>query len=467
MFRIEGMGNAVIFAPITAQGRSGVNVVRLSGGVADIHYCLTQLGIQKELTPRMCTLMEVSTDQGVLDQALVTYFQTPASFTGEDVVELALHASPYILKELLRFLGSLPNVRLAEPGEFSKRAFLNGKIDLTQAEGIADLIASETARQHQQALHQYQGGASQVYNHWRQDLLDTRSLVESYLDFPDESLPDDLPPQIQRQLQGLLQDVTRYLEDHRAGERIRQGILVTIGGEPNVGKSSLLNYFSQKDLAIVSEYRGTTRDVIESYLDLAGYLVILADTAGLRLTDNPVEQEGIRRARQYLEEADLRLMMFAADELQSMTAESLAELLKPYPPDQSLAIINKSDLVDVDTLAQLRSHLVQHFLPENIWVISLKQHSGLVELKEGLAEKISQRFSDVGTAGLISCQRHRQALENCLNCLKEAMAQPLEENLELVAEDLRLASRALGQITGQITSEDILTNIFAKFCIGK
>lgn len=453
-----------IFAPITAQGRSGVNVVRISGSLELLQQCEQKLRIHKVLHPRMATLVSIYDGDQLLDQALATYFAAPHSFTGEEVLELALHASPYILKRLLIRLGEVPQVRMAEPGEFSKRAFLHHKLDLTQAEGIADLIAAETASQHRQAMHQYQGALGTLYESWRQKLLDIMAYVESYLDFPEEELPESLLQQVQQQVQELTTLITQHLEDQHRGEKIRQGVQVVICGKPNVGKSSLLNFFSGRDTAIVSKYAGTTRDVVESYLDLGGLLTIWADTAGIHATNDPVEAEGVKRAKQRLETADLRLLMFSAVDFDQIDYTEILNPLNNSSVANTLLIINKSELANPETLQAICSQL-QQLLPQvPIFTISLQTGFNTELLRTAVIQQLTEHFSGVGVGAVITQERHRIALTQTLANLQ---AITLDKPLELLAEDLRLISRSLGKITGRIDAEDILNNIFAKFCIGK
>ncbi|HEV2676872.1 MAG TPA: tRNA uridine-5-carboxymethylaminomethyl(34) synthesis GTPase MnmE [Aliidongia sp.] len=429
-----------IFAPATARGRAGVAVVRVSGPMAGLSLDMISGGIPAPRTARLAALMDPVTGE-TIDRGLVLWFPGPASFTGEDVAEFHVHGGPAVVAALLAALGEIEACRMAEPGEFTRRAFLNGKLDLTQAEGLGDLIAAETAAQRRQALGQMDGGFARIAEDWARQLTRTLAHVEAAIDFPDDDLPDDLLGPARMMAERLEREIRERLADGRRGEILRDGLSVALVGPPNSGKSSLMNALAGRDAAIVSAQAGTTRDVIEVHLDLGGYPVILADTAGIRDGADPIEAEGIRRARARAEAADLRLLVLdagAPDSLEEFSALRGAA---------TLVVWNKVDLNPEvgDGLA-----------------ISAATGQGLGQLIEALAARAETLLA--GDAPIVTRQRHRAALEECADCLARAIA---GHDPALVGEDLRLAVRALGRITGRVDVEDLLDVIFRDFCIGK
>lgn len=446
-----------IYALATPPGKSGVAVVRVSGPQA--FESLSLLTGRKEKFSsssapaqaiKLCKLLD-PVSRETIDKALVATFANPRSFTGEDVVEYHLHGSPAVIKSLLSMLSGQKNHRLAEPGEFTRRAFENGKMDLTGAEAVADLINAETEAQKAQALSQMEGSLSRLYDEWRETLTKTLAHAEADLEFPDEDMPEGIFPQLRPGIEKMIAALEQHLDDNRRGERLRDGIHVAVIGAPNAGKSTLVNALTQRDVAIVSDLAGTTRDVIEVHLDLGGYPVILSDTAGLRPDQignegqDSIESEGIRRALQRAEAADIRLLVF--DGTQEKPDSHTAGLLN----DASLYVVNKKDKV------QGKNH------PDNAVFISAETGEGLEQLTGSLVEKIEALIGSRETPSLTR-QRHRDAIEEC----RSALARALEAELpELMAEDLRLAIRALGRITGKVDVEDLLDVIFKDFCIGK
>ena len=340
-------------------------------------------------------------------------------------------------------LGALPRLRPAEPGEFSKRAFLNGKLDLTEAEAIADLVDAETRAQQRQALRQLDGALGRLYEAWARDLVHALAHLEADLDFPDEDLPDGVADQTRPALRRILDEITEHLSDNRRGERLRSGVEVAILGAPNAGKSSLLNVLARRDAAIVSDIAGTTRDVIEVHMDLSGFPVILADTAGLRETADRIEDEGVRRALARAERADLKLLLYDGS-------------LWPAK-DAATADLRDGDAIEIVTKADLLP--VTDNLP---LAISTVTGAGLDDLLDRLAEAVASRLAGSGPA--LTRARHRAALEDAKTALDRAMTAP---SPELVAEDVRLAVRAIGRITGRVDVEDLLDVVFRDFCIGK
>jgi tRNA modification GTPase len=440
---------ATIYALSSAPGRAGVAVVRLSGPQAGV---ALQALTGRALPPaRLARRAVLRGDDGPIDDGLVLWFPAPASFTGEDVAELHLHGSRAVLAALFATLGRLPGLRLAEPGEFSRRAFEHGKLDLTEAEGIADLINAETEAQRRQSLRQMQGELGRLYEGWRQALLRALAHLEADIDFPEEDLPQGVAAKVTPAVQALRAEIARHLADNRRGERLRDGVGVVILGAPNVGKSSLLNALARREAAIVSDLAGTTRDIIEVQLDLGGYPVVLADTAGLRESADRIESEGVRRALARAESADLKIVV-----LDATTWPDLPEATRALIDKDCLLLANKTD---------------QRALPEGAAIdgrpvlpLSVSSGAGLDDLLRALEQAVAARFELTGNAALTRA-RHREALEYCAASLDRFLADP--SDAELAAEDLRLAARALGRITGRIEVEDILDVVFRDFCIGK
>ncbi|MEH6497071.1 MAG: tRNA uridine-5-carboxymethylaminomethyl(34) synthesis GTPase MnmE [Pseudomonas marincola] len=438
-----------IFALASGRGRAGVAVVRLSGPAAlDILTALTKKALPKL---RYAAVREIyALDKSFLiDEALVLTFKGPNSFTGEDVVELHLHGGPAIVEALFNQLVKIPDVRSAEPGEFTRRAFEHGKLDLTEAEGIGDLVNAETHAQHQQALRQMRGALGTLYNGWREALIHSLAHLEADIDFPDEDMPGGVAEAIRPRIEGLRREIEAHLADGSRGEKIREGLDVVILGSPNVGKSSLLNKLAKKEAAIVTDQAGTTRDIVEVHLDLAGYPVTIADTAGLREADDIVEQEGIRRARERALSADIRIFMTEAGQI-SLDDTEFSDLVD----ESSYHLVNKLDL---------SKNALQADPKDRQFFLSVKTEEGLDAFLQRLEQDVVDRL-DVSGAPSLTRVRHRQALEDCTEALSRFDNAP---DPELAAEDVRLAARALGRITGRVDVEDVLDVVFGDFCIGK
>lgn len=431
-----------IFALASGSMRAGVAVVRVSGARALDTLCL--LSGKKDFTPRAMHLVRLTDPvSGVLlDIAMAVYFKAPASFTGEDVVEYHLHGGRSVIEGVLAALGNMQDCRMAEPGEFTKRAFEQGKIDLTEAEAIADLIDAETQSQRLQALDQLSGHLAALYRGWSDRLSKMLAHQEAEIEFPEDDLPQGISADLTDKINQLLAEISSHLDDNRRGERLRDGVRVAIIGAPNAGKSSLLNALAARDAAIVSDIAGTTRDVIEVHLDLGGYPVILSDTAGLRDTADTIESEGIRRARHAAANADIRIALFAAGE---KDAETLAMV------DASTMIVtSKSDITGKKA-------------EKDAFAVSSVTGEGLPEFLQALTQRVEALFQ--GRSGpTLTRARHREALVEAHACLTRSLAADLPE---LAAEDLRLALRALGRITGRVHVEELLDRIFHDFCIGK
>ncbi|WP_372397881.1 tRNA uridine-5-carboxymethylaminomethyl(34) synthesis GTPase MnmE [Azospirillum sp. HJ39] len=442
--------SATIFALATAPGRSGVAVVRISGPEAGSALAALT-GRPLPPPPRRAVLTQLRNPRSgdALDDALVLRFTGPASFTGEDVVELHLHGGRAVVSGVIEALGDLPGLRLAEPGEFTRRAFENGKLDLTEAEAVADLIDAETTAQRRQALRQMEGALGRLYDGWRERLTRALAHIEADIDFADEDLPGGVADAVRPVLAGLAGEIAVHLDDGGRGERLREGLHIAIVGAPNAGKSSLLNALARRDAAIVSARAGTTRDVIEVHLDLGGYPVVLADTAGLRdAAADEVEEEGIRRARDRAARADVKVAVFDATTLPALDAATLALIDR-----DTVVVFNKIDLAAVTEPRPDLSPVM----------VSAHSGAGLKELEERLTAFSADRLA-IGSAPSLTRARHRAALADCRESLLRALEAPLPE---LAAEDVRLASRALGRITGRVDVEDLLDVIFRDFCIGK
>lgn len=385
-----------------------------------------------------------------IDRGLALWFPAPESATGEDIAEFHIHGGPAVVAALADTLAALPGLRPAEPGEFTRRSFTAGRLDLTEAEGIADLIAAETEAQRRQALRQMEGGLHTLYEGWRGSLLEAMAHVEATLDFSDQDLPDDAAAVVGPRLAALETEIAAHLDDDRRGERLRAGFSVAILGAPNAGKSSLLNRLAGRDAAIVSARAGTTRDVIEVHLDIAGWPVTIADTAGLRESADEVEGEGVRRALAQAERADLALVVLDGACWPSADRRSLT-----HACDAALLVLNKIDLLPGAPPASVEGRVA---LP-----ISCRTGAGIDTLVSSLAAAIERRYP-IAAEPVLTRARHRQALADCRAALTRARAQPADERL---AEELRLAATALGRITGRVDVEDMLDIVFRDFCIGK
>ncbi len=433
-----------IVALATGAGRAGVAVIRLSGPAAGA--TLSALTARDLPKPRMAT-REAFCDPrtGVsLDDGLALWFPGPQSFTGEDVVELHIHGGPAVIAAVIDAALRQPGVRPAEPGEYTRRAFENGKLDLAEAEGLADLVDAETEGQRRQALRQRRGALSAVYEGWRGRLIEAAALIEAEIDFPDEDLPGALAQRAGPLLQALADDMGQHLNDAHRGERIRDGYRIAIIGPPNAGKSSLLNALAQRQAAIVSDLPGTTRDIVETRQVMAGFPVWIADTAGLREAADAIEAEGIRRALERAEEADLRLGLVEAGE---------------EPPAALTAALRPGDLL-VRTKADLGKPASQSDVS-----VSALTGQGMVELAALLSDRVRDALGRE-EAPVLTRARHRRLVEEARDALLRAIP-ALDAGPELAAEDVRVAADQIGRLTGRIDVEDLLGEIFSSFCIGK
>jgi len=441
-----------IFAPATAAGRAAVAVVRLSGprSAEAVRALAGRLP-----AARRASLRRLRDGEGTaIDDALVLWLPGPNSYTGEDSAEFHVHGGPAVVGALVEALAAL-SLRLAEPGEFTRRAFEHGKLDLAQAEGVADLIDAETEGQRRQALDQLGGRLSEVQARWRDGLMEASALLEAAVDFPDEELPTDVAARARPVLQRLADELEAAAADAERGERVREGFRIALVGAPNAGKSTLLNALVGRDAAIVTATPGTTRDVIEVPIVLGGYKVLMADTAGLRDTDDEIESEGVRRARAWAEGADLRLWLVDG---------SIAEL--PGLPDEvgdgDLCLITKRDLPTGPAGAWAAEVARRMGLPAS--EVTARGPSDMAWLKQTLTDRVVEALAG-GEPPAATRLRHRELLNEAAQRLRQALAE--DEALELAAEDVRLAARALDRITGRIDPDEVLGRIFATFCIGK
>jgi len=433
-----------IFALSSAPGRAALAVIRVSGPAAgDAVRALTG---RDTPSPRTAALRRITEPESgdLIDEALILWFQGPASETGEDMAEFQVHGGRAVVQGVLDALARLPGLRPAEPGEFTRRAVLNSKLDLTAAEAVADLVEADTSRQRDQALAQMQGALALAYDGWRDRLVALMARLEAVIDFSDEELPDDVTTGLMDAVGTLRTEILAYLDDDRRGERLREGLHIVILGAPNVGKSSLLNRLARREAAIVSSEAGTTRDVVEVTLDLAGFAVTLADTAGLRTDAGAVEREGMRRALDRARDADLKLALVDAARWDETWAA-----VRDQVDDSTIVVANKSDL---DPVSRETSSLA----------VSCTTGEGLDDLVALLSQRIRESW-DGALAGPTR-ERHRAGLEQAAAALERAQH---GEEAALVAEDLRLAATALGRITGRVDVEDLLDVIFSEFCIGK
>jgi tRNA modification GTPase len=441
-----------IFALSSGPGISGVAIIRVSGPqTKNVINALTKKKLPK---PRVATLRKINkiNTSELIDEGIILWFPGPESYTGEDMAEIQVHGSKAVIDALHTSISNIENCRLAEPGEFTKLAFQNGKINLLKAESIADLISSETEIQRQQAIKIMNGKSADRFNFLREKLLKILSHVEAKIDFPDEDLPNDILKEIKKSSDDVLKNIEKILNDHKVGERIREGFKIAILGPTNAGKSSLLNHLSNRDVAIVSEIAGTTRDVIETHLNIDGYPVIVSDTAGIRESKNEIERKGIKLSLNRAEEADLKLVVVDAKN------PDFTDVLKGLLDENAILVINKSDLLEGDIEPEIKK--LNHVL------ISIKQNLNIDELILKIKDNLKNKFISSDDI-LITRERHRQHLEQCLEQLKNFNKKKEVEDFDKAAEDLRLATRHLGMIVGKVDVEEILGSIFNDFCIGK
>ena len=441
-----------IYALSTGPGISGIAIIRVSGeDTKKIIKLLTNENLPKARVATLKKINKINTSE-LIDEGIILWFPGPESYTGEDMAEFHVHGSKAVIDALHSSISQIENCRLAEPGEFTKLAFQNGKINLLKAESIADLISAETEIQRQQAIKIMNGKSSEIFNDLREKLLKILSNVEAKIDFPDEDLPVDVLKNIKKISNEVILSIKKILNDQKVGERIREGFKIAIIGPTNAGKSSLLNHLSKRDVAIVSEIAGTTRDVIETHLNIDGYPVVVSDTAGIRDSKNEIEKKGIKLALDKAENADLKLIIIDAKSI------DFKGVLKQLMDENAILVVNKSDLLKKDLSSEIKNF--EHVL------ISVKNNLNIENLILKIKNKLKNKFitnEDI----LITRERHRQHLEQSLNYLKNFEEKNEAEDFDKAAEDLRLATRHLGMIVGKVDVEEILGSIFNDFCIGK
>ena len=442
----------IIYALSTGPGISGIAVIRISGQeTSKVIKLLTGKNVPK---PRVATLRKINkiNTSELIDEGIILWFPGPESYTGEDMAEIQVHGSKAVIDALHSSISNIENCRLAEPGEFTKLAFQNGKINLLKAESIADLISSETEIQRQQAIKIMNGKSANQFDFLREKLIKILSHVEAKIDFPDEDLPNNILNEIKNSSDEVINKIKKILNDQKVGERIREGFKIAIVGPTNAGKSSLMNYLSNRDVAIVSEIAGTTRDVIETHLNFDGYPVIIFDTAGIRDSKDEIEKKGIKLSLNRAEEADLKLVVVDAKNV------DFSNVLKGLMEKNSILVINKSDLLekDIDPLTKKINHVL----------ISIKENKNIEELILKIKDNLKSKFITSDDI-LITRERHRQHLQQCLDHLNNFNQKKEINDFDKAAEDLRLATRHLGMIVGKVDVEEILGSIFNDFCIGK
>ena len=441
-----------IYALSSGPGLSGIAVIRISG--SDTKKVLQNMTFLKLPEAKVATLRKFKNPEtkDLIDEGILLWFPGPESYTGEDMAEFHVHGSKAVVEAMHSSLSKINGCRLAEPGEFTKIAFQNGKINLLKAESISDLISSETEIQRRQAIKIMSGKSSDKFNSLRQKLLKILSNIEAKIDFPEDDLPDDILNNILLEAKNVRQEIEKILNDQKVGEKIREGFKIAIIGPVNAGKSSLLNYLSKRDVAIVSEIAGTTRDVIETYLNLDGYPVIISDTAGIRESIDEIEKKGIKLALEKAENADLNLIVLEPKSV------NLSHFLNDDVSKNSIVVINKMDL----GIDKFNNELKKY----NPIQISIKEEKNLDKLVNLIKENLKNKFISSEEI-FITRQRHRMNLEECVACLKNFEEKNTKEDFDKAAEDLRLATRYLGMIVGKVDVEEILGSIFNDFCIGK
>ena len=441
-----------IYALSSGPGISGLAVVRVSGSQSKV---IMNSIIEGDIKPRVATLKKIRkiNSREVIDEGIILWFPGPKSYTGDDMLEFHVHGSRAVIDALLNEISKIEKCRVAEPGEFTKNAFQNGKISLLEAESIGDLISSETEIQRRQAIDIMSGIQGKKYEGWREKLLKVLSNIEAKIDFPDEDLPQNILSNIKNTTLTVSQEIKKALDDKKVGERIREGFKISILGPSNAGKSSLLNYLSRRDVAIVSEIAGTTRDVLETHLNLDGYPVILSDTAGIRDAKDEIEKRGIKLALKKFENADLNIVV-----IEPKSGYFTGVLKGLISSENTILVINKSDLAPEAEF--------ENYKNLNPIIISVKEEKNLDKLILEIRNRLKNKFLSTADT-IITRERHRQHLIQCLSYLDSFKEKKDIQEFDKAAEDLRLATRHLGMIVGKIDVEEVLGSIFNDFCIGK
>ena len=441
-----------IYALSTGPGIAGIAIVRISGQeTKSIIKSLTGKEIPEARIATLRKINNINTSE-LIDEGIIIWFPGPESYTGEDMAEIHVHGGKAVVLAVQREISKVKNCRLAEPGEFTKLAFQNGKINLLKAESIADLISAETEIQRLQAVKIMKGKSSEKFNELREKLLKILSFVEAKIDFPEEDLPEENLKKLKQDSLNVKNEINKILNDQKVGEIIREGFKIAIIGPTNAGKSSLLNNLSDREVAIVSETAGTTRDVIETHLNIDGYPVIISDTAGIRDSKDEIEKKGIKLSLNKAENADLKLVVVDAKNV------DLSGFLNDLLKNDAILVVNKSDL--------LKEKIDPEISKLNHVLISLKNNSNIDKLISKIKNNLKNKFisnEDI----LITRERHRQHLLQCVNCLQNFSDKNDKKDFDKAAEDLRLATRHLGIIVGKVDVEEILGSIFNDFCIGK
>ena len=439
-----------IYALSSGRGPSGIAIIRLSGkDTLKICQTITKEKNIKSREANLCKFYNPINNQ-IIDEGLILWFPGPNSYTGEDLAEFHIHGSNAVISLFLDVLSKQTNSRMAEPGEFTKIAFQNNKIDLLEAESIGDLIHSETELQRQQAIQIMRGNASNHYSNLREKLIKALAYIEAKIDFAEDDLPEKVLIEAHKSIKEIHKEIKKIIEDNKIGEKIRDGFRVSIIGEVNAGKSSLLNLIAKRDIAIVSDEAGTTRDVIEIYINIDGYPVILADTAGIREAKNEIEKKGISLALGKSKEADLNIIVI------DNSSKNINNEIKKIINKDTIVLLNKSDV------QKKQNH---NFEADTI-LASVKENKNIDKLINKVKEKLSKKVSTNNNT-LITRARHRLKLNECLKEIDKFLKKDQNKDLELAAEDLRMASRHLGSILGKVDVEEILGSIFKDFCIGK
>ena len=441
-----------IFALSSAPGQSGVAVIRISGPeTRNIIKLITNKDLPPPRTAKLLKINNIN-NSNLIDEGIILWFPAPNSYTGEDMAELHVHGSRGVITEIQNNLLSTKKCRMAEAGEFTKIAFVNGKINLLKAEAIGDLIAAETQIQIDQAQNIIRGKSFLKFENIREKIIKILGTMEAKIDFPEEDIPENVTANIKNEVENIEIEIKKILNDNKVGEKIRTGFKIAIVGPPNSGKSSLMNYFSKRDVSIVSEIAGTTRDVLETHLNFDGYPVIISDTAGIRTSKDIIEKEGIKLAFKKAEEADLRIVIIEPKNVEFFG------FLNDLFDKSSILLVNKTDLYDFKVPEQLKKY--------NPFLISVLKETNIdkviSEIKY-ILKKSLHTSSDV----FITRERHRIDLNNCILSLQDFKNKNINEDFDKATEDLRVAVRNLGKVVGKVDVEEILSSIFNDFCIGK